>query len=83
MRKLILVMAVLFLVGCKKPTLTEIPTVWSEDPIMAGYCVDSEEVEIGCDLDGSTNYQVISDIGGKRRQSLQRTTPGPLPVCGE
>jgi hypothetical protein len=82
MKKLILVMAVL-LVGCEKPTLAEIPTVWSEDPIMAGYCQESEEVEIRCDLDGSLNYQVMSDIGMKRRQSLPRTIPGPLPVCGE
>jgi len=82
MRKLILVMAVL-LVGCEKPTLAEIPTVWSEDPIMAGYCQESEEIEIRCDLSGSTNYQIVSDIGGKRRQSLPRTIPGPLPVCGE
>lgn len=83
MKKLFFVMAVLFLVGCEKPTLAEIPTVWSEDPAMAGYCVDNEEVEIGCDLDGSLNYQIVSDIGGKRRQSLPRTIPGPLPVCGE
>ena len=82
MKKLILVMAVL-LVGCEKPTLAEIPVMWSEDPIMAGYCQESEEVEIRCDLDGSLNYQVMSDIGMKRRQSLPRTIPGPLPVCGE
>ena len=83
MRKLILVMAVLFLVGCEKPTLAEIPTVWSEDPAVAGYCQDSEEIEIKCDLDGSLNYRIMSDIGSKRRQSLPRTIPGPLPVCGE
>jgi hypothetical protein len=82
MKKLILVMAVL-LVGCEKPTLAEIPVMWSEDPIMAGYCVDREEVEIKCSLDGSTNYQVMSDVGLKRRQSLPRTPFGPLPVCGE
>jgi hypothetical protein len=80
----IAVLASLLLTACSSNQLP-VPTSGSIEPLVAGYCVEEELVEVICDLSGETHWRWwIVDFSATHPHPFSHVPNGtPLPVCGD